>query len=262
MLDRRCHGPTVPIISGEHSFPHTDAFKIQPLTPLDDIRVKLAMDTVKCSKTHKRRPTPHAPIATIKTMVANLQDTPNDRAVAFTVLTMYYAVARKSEVTPRSAKTFNNKRHTTRADVTIHRGALKIELKWAKNMQANAQRRTIKLAPGPTPMLCPITVYTQLLADQPTQPPMEPLLMFPRDGGTISALYIACIWKQKQLQVGITTPYTLHVICKTTVTIAYASGSTELEVQRFGGWAFPAHHTYIGTINSNKVNKTLITTIT
>ena len=58
------------------------------------------------------------------------------------------------------------------------------------------------------------------------------------------------------------TVYTKTYIRKTVATIAYTSGRTELEVQRFGGWASQAHRTYISTMDSNKVNKTLITAIT
>ena len=238
-------------------------FKINraPLTPMDDIRVKLAMDAIKRSKTHKPRSTPHVPLATIKTVVANLQATPNDRVVAFAILIMYYAGARQSEVAPRSANAYDHTRHTTRADVSITQGNLKIEQKWAKNLQGNTQHRTITLAPGLTPMLCPVTAYKCTLADRPTRHPKQPLLMFPRDGATITAPYIARIWKEKQRQMGIAAPYTLHAIRRTAATIAYASGSSELEVQRFGGWASQAHRTYISTADSTRVNKTLINAI-
>ena len=69
-------------------------------TPLNDIWVKLAMDDIKLSKSHKPCHTPHEPIATIKTVVANLQDMLNDCVVAFTILIMYYARTRQSDVDP------------------------------------------------------------------------------------------------------------------------------------------------------------------
>ena len=110
MLDRRHCDLTVPIISGQLS-PHIRMlFKISrvPLTPMDDICVKLAMDTIKRKKMYKPCSIPHVPLATIKTVVANLQASPNNWVVAFAMLIMYYAGAMQSEVAPRSANAYDH----------------------------------------------------------------------------------------------------------------------------------------------------------
>ena len=74
--------------------------------------------------------------------------------------------------------------------------------------------------------------------------------------------YLAKVWKATQTDIGVACPYTLHAIRKAAATVAYASGNTELEVQRFGGWASNAHRIYINTKDSKKVNQTLIHAIT
>ena len=131
MLDRRLCGLTLPIIGSVHSLPHPHGFKISwaAFIPLNDIQVKMVMDTFKHSKTHKPHPTPHAPIATIKAVVAKVEDMPNDWVVAFTILIMYYAGARQSKVMSRSVNASVHTHHITRANVTITRGTLKIEQK-------------------------------------------------------------------------------------------------------------------------------------
>ena len=232
-----------------------------PLDPLEDIRVKLAMDALKRSKIHKPRPTPHVPLTTIKAVLIELQGSPNHRMVAFAILIMYYTGARQSEVAPKTGNAFDKTRHTTREDVSIMDGNLRIHKKWAKNMQGNAQSRTLTLAPATNPILCPVTAYGEMIREAPTRNPLQPLLVYPKDGHTVTIPYIARTWKNAQVAVGTTTPYTLHAIRRTAATVAFASGSSELEVQRFGGWASQAHRTYINTDDSNKVNRTLISAI-
>ena len=81
---------------------------------------------------------------------------------------------------------------------------------------------------------CSVMAYKHTLADQPTQHPKQPLLMFPQDGWTITAPYITRIWKEKQCQMGIADHYPLDVIRRMAATIACGSSSSELEVWRLG----------------------------
>ena len=232
------------------------------LAPLDDVRVRLAMDAVKRSKDHKPKGARAAPLTIIKQVLLELSRTPRDRTIAFAVMIMYYTGARQSEVAPRSVASFDPTRHTTRRDVRVSGGALVLHKKWAKNMQANSQSRDTCMEAAPTADLCPVRAYRRMLREAPTTHPKQPLLVFPADGATITAPYIAKVWKDTQARLGVRTPYTLHAIRKAAATVAFASGSTELEVRRFGGWASNAHRTYIDTADSNKVNKTLVKAIT
>ena len=232
------------------------------LAPLDDVRVRLAMDAVKRSKEHKPKGARAAPLAIIKQVLQELRRTPRDRAVAFAIMIMYYTGARQSEVAPRSAAAFDHTRHTTRSDIRRSEGAILLHKKWAKNLQSNTQSRDIRMIAAPAPELCPVRAYRRMLRDAPTTRPDQPLLVFPADGATITAPYIASVWKSTQARLGVRTPYTLHAIRKAAATVAFASGNTELEVRRFGGWASNAHRAYIETIDSNKVNRTLVKAIT
>ena len=228
------------------------------LDPIEDIRVRLAMDAVKRSKEHRPRATRHAPLHTIKAVVEHLSHTPRGRVIAFAILIMFYTGARQSEVAPRAASAFDPTRHTTRMDMKITDGAIQLHKKWAKNMQANHQHRDIVMEPAPDKRYCPVEAYRRMLREAPTTRPNQPLLVFPHDGATITIPYIAKVWKKAQLQLGLATPHTLHAIRKAAATVAYASGNTELEVRRFGGWASTAHHDYINTADSRKVNRALI----
>ena len=230
-----------------------------PVTPLDDIRVRLALDAIKRSKTHVPAPSVDVPIAIIKKVVDYLQATPQGRTVATAILFMYYMGARQSELAPHSAKGFDHTRHTTREDARIVDGALHLHQKWAKNLQANTQSRTRIMAPSCMSKYCPVAAYRAMLGEAPTTRANQPLLVFPADGATMAIPYIVKTWKAALLATGTAQRYTLHGIRKTAATVAFASGRSELEVQRFGGWASQAHRVYINTRDTAKVNETLIT---
>lgn len=238
-------------------------FKLKGATtePLDHITVRLAMDALKRSKEHRPRMQRNAPVDTIRRVVLDLMTTPPGAVVAFAVLVMFYTGARQSEVAPRSAATFDHTRNTTRGDVWIQDGSLHIDQKWAKNMQANNQSRLLVLAPAPDPRFCPVRAYAHMLTIAPTRYPTQPLLVFPGDGQTMTIPYISRRWKAAQ-PASPTPPYTLHAIRRAAATVAFQSGSTELEVQRFGGWASDAHKRYINTHDSCKVNRALVRAIT
>lgn len=235
-------------------------FKIQevPTQPLEHITVRLALDALRRAKYHTPKPATNVPIHIIKTVVRHLQATPQGRVVATAIIIMFFMGARQSEVAPRSVATFDPTRHTTRDDVTITNGKLRIHQKWAKNMQATHQSRDRWLAPSPDPHFCPVQAYQAMLQEAPTTTHNQPLLLFPGDGATMAIPYIAREWRNAQIATGVPTPHTLHAIRKAAATVAFASGSSELEVQRFGGWASQAHKTYINTKDSNKVNYALI----
>lgn len=226
--------------------------------PLDHITVRMALDAMRRSKAHTPRPSTNVPIPIMKKAVRHLQHTPEGRVVATAVIIMFFSGARQSEVAPRSAATFDPTRHTTRGDVAMAGGHLHIHQKWAKNMQATHQFRDRRLAPTDDPHFCPVTSYRQMIHEAPTTSPRQPLLVFPSDGVTLAIPYLARQWTLAQKATGVQTPYTLHAIRKAAATVAFASGSSELEVQRFGGWASNAHRQYISTRDSHKVNRALI----
>lgn len=114
------------------------------------------------------------------------------------------------------------------------------------------------MAPSTDPDFCPVQAYRGMLQEAPTTARKQPLLVFPGDGATMAIPYIAREWRNAQIATGVPSPYTLHAIRKAAATVAFASGSSELEVQRFGGWASTAHKIYINTRDSNRVNHALI----
>ena len=117
------------------------------------------------------------------------------------------------------------------------------------------------MEPAPDKRYSPVAANGRMLREAPTTHPNQPLLVFPHDGATVTIPYIAKAWKKAQHEVGVATPHTVHAIRKAVATTAYASGNTELEVRRFGGWASTAHGNYIRTVDSPKVNRALIQAI-
>lgn len=232
------------------------------MTVFSHPRVTLALEAVARSKIHVPRPRPPIPIAILKKVIMKLQDTSTRRTVATAVLIMFYAGLRQSEVAPRSKKSYDPTRHTSRQDVTIIRGRVHFQQKWAKNMQLNAQRREIVLEPAQEKELCVVRAVQQMYKDIPTTVPEQPLLIFRADRAPLCIPYMVQIWNDALRQVGANqNVFSLHSIRKAAATTAFASGMTELEIQRFGGWSSNAHKKYITTKSARKVNQALLRAI-
>lgn len=224
-------------------------------TQLDHHRVKWAMTAVDRDNEYVPRTKIAFPIQDLNRMVASLPDSVEGNIIKVSILIMYYAALRQSEVLSPSATTFDAKKHLTRGDVLVAQDSVTIRIKHAKNMQSVYQQKQLTLATSPNPSLCIVQALRIMLANTPTIHLNDPCIMFPHSRRPVSVDYVRRKWKQHLEAHGIqTSPLSLHSIRKAAATAAYQQGCEEIDIQRYGGWNSNSHRQYISTTQTTVNN--------
>ena len=92
----------------------------------------------------------------------------------------FFGFLRQSNLAPRSASSFEPRRHTCRGDVMMRPPGLVILLKWSKTPQRGEDSHLIPLPAISGSPLCPYQAYKTMLSACPTSSPNDPLLGIPR----------------------------------------------------------------------------------
>lgn len=227
-------------------------------TQLDHQRVKWAMVAVSRNKEYIPRVKLAFPVNDLHRMVAALPRDPQGNIIRTSVLLMFYAALRQSEVLAPSALTFDHRKHLTRGDVVLSPTSVTVTIKHAKNMQSVYETKTLRLQQSSNPLLCIVVAIQDLIAFTPTLHHQDPCIMAPTTRRPVTVDFVRRRWTQHLKSLGMCTDaLSLHSIRKAAATAAHDSGCTELDIQRYGGWRSNAHRQYI-TTSQHQVN-TVIT---
>lgn len=215
---------------------------------LDHQRVKWALIAINKNPEYTPRIKLAFPVADLNRMVATLPLTPQGNVLRASILLMFYAALRQSEVLAPSAAGFDPNKHLTRGDVTIEEDAIIVKIKHAKNMQTVYQTKTVRLQPSTNPLLCIHTVFSTMCHQTPTLSLHDPCIMCPTTRRPVTVDYVRRHWNNHLKHNSMSSvALSLHSIRKAAATAAHDSGCSELEIQRYGGWRSNAHRHYIAT---------------
>lgn len=215
---------------------------------MDHQRVKWAMVAISKNKEYIPRIKLAFPVADLHRMVASLPLTSHGNVLRASILLMFYAALRQSEVLAPSVAGFDPKKHLTRGDVSIERDAIVVKIKHAKNMQTVYQTKTVRLQSSANPLLCIRTVISAMCQATPTVSINDPCIMCPITRRPVTVDHVRRHWNQHLKQNSMSSvALSLHSIRKAAATAAHDSGCTELDIQRYGGWRSNAHRHYIAT---------------
>lgn len=131
--------------------------------------VTMAMDVVCRSKSYVPRPFPDMLHHLLRQAVANLAHSPVERVVRFAALVMYYVGARQSELTPRSAATFDPTEVASCSYTRYGPGTCRVT--------------TSPVTSGSEPCyhLCPLAAFRTMVSETATT---SPHLVYPADGAS------------------------------------------------------------------------------
>lgn len=227
-------------------------------TQLDHQRVKWAMVAVSRNKEYIPRIKLAFPVEDLHRMVAALTLDPQGNIIRTSVLLMFYAALRQSEVLAPSVATFDHRKHLTRGDILLSPTSVTVKIKHAKNMQSVYQSKTLNLQQSSNPLLCIVTALQDLITITPTLHQHDPCIMSPATRRPVTVDFVRRRWTQHLQRMGMSTDaLSLHSVRKAAATTAHDSGCSELDIQRYGGWRSNAHRQYIAT-SQQQVN-TVIT---
>ena len=228
--------------------------------PTKHMYVTMALHAMDRNKEYQQRIKPPILIQLFKDVLTSVPDTHTGNAVKAALLLLYYGVLRQSEVAPPSITKFDPHRHMTRADVTLQRGCLQVNIKWGKNLQKVGQQKSMSLLPADNPQLCPVNAVRHILTVQPTRHEQEPMFMF-TDRVPIPITVIKRVWEAALRSMHIpANKYSLHSIRKTAASQASHEGCGDSLIQKYGGWRSSAYLKYIQP-QHERVNKALIDSI-
>lgn len=217
-------------------------------THLDHQRVKWAMVAISKNKEYIPRIKLAFPVSDLHRMVATLPTTPHGNVLRASILLMFYAALRQSEVLAPSIAGFDPRKHLTRGDVIIENDAIVVKIKHAKNMQTVYETKTVRLQSSTNSLLCIHTAITAMCQATPTSSIQDPCIMCPNTRRPVTVDHVRRHWNQHLQQNSMSTEaLSLHSIRKAAATAAHDSGCAELDIQRYGGWRSNAHRHYITT---------------
>lgn len=219
-----------------------------PTQPLDHNRVKWALDALKRDVSYQPRIKNPMPTQLLQDMVTALPHDELGNILKVSVLTMFYAALRQSEVLAPTIKGYDPRFHLSRADVTLHHDAVEILIKHAKNMQTVYQSKRLSLQASTNPHTCIVTAVKQMLSHTPTRHPSEPFIMFANSRKPVTIDHVRRAWNRHLIHNGIDVSHlSLHSLRKAAATAAHDEGCSELQIQNYGGWRSNAHRYYIKT---------------
>ncbi len=158
----------------------------------------------------------------------------------------FFGFCRQSNLAPQSIKAFNRNQNTTRGCVKFAQPGLVLTLPWSKNNQEGGQPQVVPLPELPQdPVLCPITVFKQLLKISPNVKKSQPLLSLPHIPiitiPNINQWFHLVISSLHWQKLGLT----LHGLRKGGATAAIQAGASFPSVRLHGFWRSDAIWSYI-----------------
>lgn len=172
---------------------------------LDHQRVKWAMVAISRNKEYTPRIKLAFPAADLQRMIAALPTTPQGNLIRTSILLMFYAALRQSEVLAPSAPAFDPKKHLTRGDVIIEEDSAVVTTKHAKNMQSVYHTMTVRLQASTNPLLCVVAALQAMVQITPTLSKTDPCTMCPNTRHPISVEYVRRNWNTHLKYYGLST---------------------------------------------------------
>lgn len=229
-----------------------------PTTQIDSWRVKWAMVAVTRDKDYIPRIKSAMPAQTLQRLVISLPNSEHGIIMRASVLLMYYAALRQSEVLPNSVASYDPRRHLSRQDVVLHSDFITITIKHAKNLQSVYEKKTVNLQSAPNSQVCVVEAIRNMYLLTPTASPSEPCIMFSVSRRPVTVEYVRRNWMKHLQNHGVdSAAFSLHSLRKAAATEAHNQGCNELDIQRYGGWKSNAHRAYISS-SQNRVNQAVI----
>lgn len=227
-------------------------------TQVDHFRVGCAMTAIKRNKQYVPRVKKAFPVEDLHRMLITLPDTTQGNIIRVSVLLMFYAALRQSEVLAPTMASFDHRKHLTRGDISFKNDQVFVLIKHAKNMQTVYETKTVTLNSAPNQRLCIVTSLKEMFQATPSRSQLDPCIMFPGSRRPVPVDYVRRNWKLHLERNGMdTAPLSLHSIRKSAATAAYDHGCPELDIQRYGGWRSHAYRQYITSSNTT-VNRAIV----
>lgn len=224
----------------------------------DHCRVKWALYALSRDHSYVPRIKSAFPTDVLQEMLRDLPHDAIGNILKVSILIMFYAALRQSEVLAYSSNSFNPRTHLTRSDIVVRDQSIVVCVKFAKNMQSVYESKSITLQAAPDQELCVVHAYRRMLRYTPTVNPQDPAIMFPASRRPVSVDYVRKNWQRHITERGVdTSTLSLHSIRKSAATAAHAQGCDELKIQKYGGWKSNAHRVYV-TTNQSEVNSAII----
>lgn len=223
-----------------------------PTEQVDNFRVKCAMTAIKRDNSHTPRIKEAFPVDLLQQMVIALPPSTEGLLIKVSVLIMYYAALRQSEVLSYSSGSYDPYKNLSRRDVVIEDDTIIVHIQHAKNLQSIYQSKTVTLQSSANPRLCVVRAIRHMYHLIPTVHPSDPCIMFPTSRRPVTIEFVRRHWMQhlKQHDLDVSS-LSLHSIRKAAATAAHQQGCPEIDIQRYGGWRSNAHRSYISTSQRN-----------
>lgn len=215
---------------------------------VDNFRVKCAMTAIKRDNSHTPRIKEAFPVQTLQQMVIALPNDIEGLLIKVSILIMYYAALRQSEVLSYSVGSYDPYKNLSRRDVIVSDHALTVHISHAKNQQSIYETKSLVLQPSSNPSLCVVSAVRDMYHIIPTVHLDDPCIMFATSRRPVTIEFVRRYWMQHLKRHHIdTSALSLHSIRKAAATAAHQSGCPEIDIQRYGGWRSNAHRSYITT---------------
>ena len=166
------------------------------------------------------------------------------------ILFAFFGFFRMSNLTPRSQKSFDPRKHTCRGDVFLADPGLAVLLKWSKTNQYGQNTELVPIPKSKDPVLCPVAAFDHMESQIPTLTSNQPLLSFPATPGE-PPRPVHPDWLNKMLRLsldamGLESQYfSFHSLRRSGATTCYQAGVEYSQIQKHGCWKSSAFWAYI-----------------
>ena len=217
--------------------------------------VEMSINTHMKSTSYKPRAKQVVPLNIVKSVIANMTKDHMGWVLRASFLMILYGAFRQGDILPASKKSFNEKKHLTKGDVSCDDNSIRVVQKWAKNMSGYSQRRSLTFQVCSNPEMCVVTAVKNVMFLTPTRSKCDPMFVFPDTMEPFTLTYLRKVWTSELSKLKCDpSKFSIHSIRKLVATLAYQSGASELDIRSYGGWVSHAVRVYIDAHSDQKIN--------
>lgn len=154
-------------------------------------------------------------------------------------LLCFYTLLRKSNLVPRSEKTFDSKEHLTRSQIHVFHDSLLVSVKWSKVLQFRNKVVRIPVLAVPGSPLCPVTAYRLMLSLVPA-PPSSPAFVYPTARGLVPLTHFTFVTQLRGLLATCgynPSNFSGHSFRRGGATFLHQAGFSLQEIKILGDWS-------------------------
>ncbi len=138
-----------------------------------------------------------------------------------------------------------------RDDVRVQPDALRVNLKWSKNMQASSQPKHIFVPTMSKKQIDPVSTYVNMCRAVPAQP-TDPLFMLP-NGNILTISVLRQQFKVLCTKIGLDAQkFSIHSLRRGGASHAHHAGAQSIDIQRHGAWASQVFWDYVVPLDHTK----------